>query len=180
MMISEKMDDMMMVFNDCYPVEAYKKHYLTARMIQCDAEKFQASNEDDVEKCMWIYTIFLDLKDVPAGRVEHTFDYKEISFDSAKFIRKAFPRKKKWDSWMSLLSYDIAYNSMHYMVPDADGFGLFDHIREKDIEKCKWIAAIYEVIADVVEKYVNPIFAELDIQYDWEEFYYTRICYDCE
>lgn len=174
-MATETMTDIMMVCNDCYPVEAYKKHYLTARMIQCDAEKFQASNADDVEKCMWIYTIFLDLKDVPAGRVEHTFDYKAIPFDSAKFIRREFPRKKKWDSWMSLLSYDIAFNSMHNMVPDADGFGLFDRIREKDVEKCKWIAAIYEVMAEVVEKYVNPIFNELNIQYDWEEFYNTHI-----
>ena len=51
-MATETMTDIMMVCNDRYPVEAYKKHYLTARMIQCDAEKFQASNADDVEKCM--------------------------------------------------------------------------------------------------------------------------------
>lgn len=76
---------------------------------------------------------------------------------------------------MDLLSYEIAYYSMHNMVPDADGFGLFDRIREKDVEKCKWIAAIYEVMAEVVEKYVNPIFNELNIQYDWEEFYDTHI-----
>ena len=175
MKVNEKMNDMMLVMNDCYPVEAYKKHYVTARMIQCDAENFKASNADDVEKCMWIYTIFLDLKDVPAGRVAHTFDYKEITFDSTEFIRKAFPRKKKWDAKMTLRSYDIAYDKMHHMVPDADGYGLFDRIREKDVEKCKWIAAIYEVMAEVVEKYVNPIFNELNIQYDWEEFYYTHI-----
>ena len=144
-------------------------------MILCDAEKFQASNADDVEKCMWIYTIFLDLKDVPAGRVDHTIHYKVSPFDSAKLIRKEFPRKKKWDSWMDLLSCEIAYYSMHNMVPDADGFGLFDRISEKDVEKCKWIAAIYEVMAEVVEKYVNPIFNELNIQYDWEEFYETHI-----
>ena len=178
-MAIETMTDMMKVHNDCYPVEAYKQHYLTARMIQCDAEKFSVSNTDDVEKCMWIYTIFHDLKDVPRGRFMHTFEYKAISFDSAKFIRKAFPRKKKWDRQMGLISYEMAYDAMYHMVPDADGFGLFEDIREKDVEKCMWIAAIYEVVAEVVAKYVNPIFSELNIQYDWEEFYYTHIyCYN--
>ena len=174
-MSNETMTDIEMVMNDCYPVEAYKQHYLTARAILCDAETFQASNADDVEKCMWIYTIFLDLKDVPAGRVEHTFDYKAIPFDSVKFIRKEFPRKRKWDQWMGLNSYEIAHDRMHNIVPDADGFGLFDRIREKDVEKCKWIAAIYEVVNEAVEKYVNPIFSEMNIQYDWEEFYETHI-----
>ena len=177
-MATEMMTDLMKALNDCYPVEAYKKHYLTARMIQCDAEKFKASNADDVEKCMWIRGMLDDLKQVPVGRFEHTFEYKNIAFDSAKFVRKAFPRKKKWDRWMCPASYEVAYDEMHCMVPDADGFGLFDQIREKDVEKCQWIAAIYEVMADVVEKYVNPIFDELNNEYDWEAFYYADVYYE--
>ena len=170
-----EMDAMQMVGNGTYPVEAYKQHYLAARSILCDAEKFNAANNADVEKAMWICAILDDLKQVPVGRFMHTFEYKEISFDSAEFVRKAFPRKRKWDRQMSLTSYEFAYHEMHPMVPDADGFGLFENIREIDVEKCKWIAAIYEVLTEAVEKCVNPIFSELNIQYDWEEFYETHI-----
>ena len=91
------MDEFMMIINDCYPVSAYKKHYLTARCILNEAQKLEPANDDDVEKAMWICALLDDLKQVPVGRFEHTFDYKSISFDSAEFIRETFPQKEHLD-----------------------------------------------------------------------------------
>ena len=174
-MSTETMDEFMMIINDCYPVSAYKKHYLTARCVLNEAKKLEPANDDDVEKAMWICALLDDLKQVPVGRFEHTFEYKDISFDSAEFIREAFPQKELLDSMMSISNYAMAFDEMHYMVPDADGFGLFAHIRDIDVEKCKWIAAIYEVLTEAVEKYAQPIFAERNIRYDWEDFFFTHI-----
>ena len=174
-MATETMDEFMMIINDCYPVSAYKKHYLTARCVLNEAKKLEPANDDDVEKAMWICALLDDLKQVPVGRFEHTFEYKDISFDSAEFIREAFPQKELLDSMMSISNCAMAFDEMHYMVPDADGFGLFAHIRDIDVEKCKWIAAIYEVLTEAVEKYAQPIFAERNIRYDWEDFFFTHI-----
>ena len=101
-MATETMDEFMMIINDCYPVSAYKKHYLTARCILNEAQKLEPANDDDVEKAMWICALLDDLKQVPVGRFEHTFEYKDISFDSAEFIREAFPQKELLDSMMSM------------------------------------------------------------------------------
>ena len=76
---------------------------------------------------------------------------------------------------MKLEDYKAIYEAIVSLSCDADGFGLCDGITAEDIEKCKWIAAIYDVVNEAVEKYVNPIFSEMDIQHDWEEFYETHI-----
>ena len=152
-MATETMDEFMMIINDCYPVNKYKKHYLTARCVLNEAKKLEPTNDDDIEKAMWICALLDDLKQVPVRRFEHTFEYKDISFDSAEFIREAFPQKELLDSMMSISNYAMAFDEMHYMVPDADGFGLFAHIRDIDVEKCKWIAAIYKQHNVVVPKF---------------------------
>ena len=110
-MATETMDEFMMIINDCYPVSAYKKHYLTARCVLNEAKKLEPTNDDDIEKAMWICALLDDLKQVPVGRFEHTFEYKDISFDSAEFIREAFPQKELLDTikkWFLAQYPDVA------------------------------------------------------------------------
>lgn len=166
-------NELKLVFNGLYTVDFYKKNYIIARSILCNAETLNADDAMDVEKCIIIYNIRHSLFDIYCRRTLHTFDYKKIDFNSEDFIRKAFPRKKKWDSGkMDLEKYELLYKKLHPMVPDADGFGLFEHIRETDVEKCKWIACIYEVIEEAYEKYAKPILMASELWEERENFYY--------
>ena len=53
---------------------------------------------------------------------------------------------------------------------DADGYGLFESISEEDVEKCKWIAAICEVLNDVPRSRKEHIFKYRKVDFDYIEF----------
>ena len=164
-------NDLHLVFNGLYTADSYKKNYIIARSILCDAENFIADDEMDLEKCILIYNMYTSVRDIYCRRSLHTFEYKGIDFNSQEFIRKAFPRKKKWNKKnMRLANYEVAYKTLHPMVPDADNFGLFEHIRETDVEKCKWIAAICEVLDDVPVRRVKHIFEHKNVDFDYQQF----------
>ena len=165
-------NDLHLVFNGLYTADSYKKNYIIARSILCDAENFKANDEMDLEKCILIYSMYTSVHDIYRRRTLHTFEYKEINFDSAEFIRSAFPRKKKWNSGnMKLAKYALSYKKFYPMVPDADNFGLFEHISETDIEKCKWIAAIHELLEETYEKYAKPILMTSELWEDRKNFF---------
>lgn len=171
-MTNMKENNLKLAHNDLYPVDAYKKNYIIARSILCDAERLTANSNIDLQKCILLYNMYSSMRDIYGRRSLHTFEYKEINFDSQEFIRKEFPRKKKWDKGtMGIVKYELAYEEISSMIPDADGFGLFEHIRETDIEKCKWIASMYEVLAEAVDKFAKPILIERGLWEDRENFY---------
>ena len=71
---------------------------------------------------------------------------------------------------MKLENYKAIYEAIVSLSCDADGFGLCDGITAEDIEKCKWIAAIFNVMGDVPRRRVNHIFQQKQIRFDCEQF----------
>ncbi len=66
--------------------------------------------------------------------------------------------------------YKHVYEDIVSISVDADSFGLFDQITDEDVEKCKWIAEILEVMNDVPRRRMEHIFKYKGIEYDSEEF----------
>lgn len=71
---------------------------------------------------------------------------------------------------MKLEDYKAIYEAIVSLSCDADGFGLYDGITTEDVEKCKWIAAIFNVLGDVPRCRVNHIFQHKEIRFDCERF----------
>ena len=74
------------------------------------------------------------------------------------------------DYSMKLEGYQEIYDLILTIADDADGFGLFENITDEDVEKCKWIAAILEVLNDVPLRRMEHIFKYKKIEFDSEEF----------
>ena len=71
---------------------------------------------------------------------------------------------------MTLDDYKAIYEAIVSLSCDADGYGLYDNITNEDVEKCKWIAAIFNVLGDVPRRRVNHIFQHKEIRFDCERF----------
>ena len=71
---------------------------------------------------------------------------------------------------MKLEDYKAIYEAIVSLSCDADGFGLYDGITTEDVEKCKCIAAIFNVLGDVPRRRVNHIFQHKEIRFDCERF----------
>ena len=69
---------------------------------------------------------------------------------------------------MTVAEYKEIYEAIVSLSVDADGYGLFESISEEDVEKCKWIAAICEVLNDVPRK--EHIFKYRKVDFDYIEF----------
>ena len=69
---------------------------------------------------------------------------------------------------MTVAEYKETYEAIVSLSVDADGYGLFENISEEDVEKCKWIAAICEVLNDVPRK--EHIFKYRKVDFDYIEF----------
>lgn len=69
---------------------------------------------------------------------------------------------------MTIAEYKEIYEAIVSLSVDADGYGLFESISEEDVEKCKWIAAICEVLNDVPRK--EHIFKYRKVDFDYIEF----------
>ncbi len=67
-------------------------------------------------------------------------------------------------------AYTVIYDAILALANDADGYGLFDNITDEDIQKCKWIAAILEVLNDVPKRRVEHIFKHKKIDFNYIEF----------
>ena len=76
---------------------------------------------------------------------------------------------------MTLDDYKAVYEAIVSLSCDAEGFGLYDSITQEDIEKCKWIAAICEVLADVPTRRVKHIFEHKKIRFDCDCFLEERL-----
>ena len=74
------------------------------------------------------------------------------------------------DGDLTVEGYKEIYDLMLSLANDADGYGLFENITDEDVEKCKWIAAIIEVLDDVPARRMKHIFNYRKIEFDYEEF----------
>ena len=75
-----------------------------------------------------------------------------------------------WSGELKVESYKAIYEAVVSMSIDADGYGLFDSISDEDLEKCKWIAAINEVLEDVPMRRVKHIFNYRNVVFNSDDF----------
>lgn len=86
-------------------------------------------------------------------------------------LEREYELAKGFEDEMSVEEYKKLYDDIVRMSLDCDGFGLFYTIRDRDVEKCKWIAAIMEVLEDVPASRVKHIFEIEEIEaFDSIEF----------
>lgn len=71
---------------------------------------------------------------------------------------------------MTVAEYKEIYEAIVSLSMDADGYGLFENISEEDVEKCKWIAAICEVLNDVPRSRMEHIFKYRKVDFDYIKF----------
>ena len=71
---------------------------------------------------------------------------------------------------MTIADYKAIYEAIVSLSVDADGYGLFESISNEDVEKCKWIAAICEVLDDVPRSRMEHIFKYRKVNFDYIDF----------
>ena len=72
---------------------------------------------------------------------------------------------------LSVDGYREIYDAILTLADDADSYGLFKRITSEDIQKCKWIAAIFEVLNDVPRRQMKHVFKCQKISFDYLEFF---------
>ena len=70
---------------------------------------------------------------------------------------------------MSVDEYLDLYRKLITLSMDADGFGLFETITERDIVKAKIIRAIIDVLDDVPHRRMKHIMSYKKVDYDVDE-----------
>ena len=71
---------------------------------------------------------------------------------------------------MNLSSYKRLPDKVLEISEDMDGVTIFGNTTEEDIEKCKCIAAIIEVLEDVPKSKMEVMFKHKKIKFDYIEF----------
>ena len=74
---------------------------------------------------------------------------------------------------MTLEEYKKLYQMVLRLSFDAEGFGLFEMIIDRDIEKAKYIRAILDVMNDVPRGRMLHIMDYKDVEYDSSEILET-------
>ena len=77
---------------------------------------------------------------------------------------------KFMDDSLSVETYKSIYDTIVALSVDADSYGLFENISDEDVEKCKWIAAICEVLDDVPRRRMEHIFQYRKVDFDYIDF----------
>ena len=80
------------------------------------------------------------------------------------------PTPNSVDDSLSVETYKSIYDAIVALSVDADGYGLFENISDENVEKCKWIAAICEVLNDVPRSRMEHIFQQRKVDFDYFEF----------
>lgn len=70
---------------------------------------------------------------------------------------------------MSVEEYLDVYRKVLTLSMDADGFGLFEMITERDIKKAKIIRAIMDILDDVPRRRMKHIINYKKVDYDVDE-----------
>lgn len=157
------------------PIKDYKSAYEAVRRIMCDAEAFDPTKEETIEKCMWISAMAEIMGNVPMNAVRVVSADNSL-LDSTTLIRREFPRKRSWNKLfgerdMDILLYAMVYEGLLSISRDTDDFDIYGVISDVEVKKCELVSAIHEVTNDILQKYVNPILADVDMKYDWFDFY---------
>ena len=84
-------------------------------------------------------------------------------------FEKITGQKYEPDEEMSVDGYLDLYRKVVRLSMDADGFGLFEMITERDIAKAKIIRAIIDVLDDVPIRRMKHIMSYKKIDYDVDE-----------
>lgn len=71
---------------------------------------------------------------------------------------------------MKVENFSLVYNSTGKIVEDADGFGLFAHISDLDVEKSQWIMAIHTVLNDIPKRKMKAVFRKNKIKFNYLAF----------
>ena len=80
------------------------------------------------------------------------------------------PTPNSVDDSLSVETYKSIYDAIVALSVDADGYGLFENISDENVEKCKWIAAICEVLDDVPRRRMEHIFKYCKVDFDYIDF----------
>ena len=80
------------------------------------------------------------------------------------------PTLNSVDDSLSVETYKSIYDAIVALSVDADGYGLFENISDEDVKKCKWIAAIREVLDDVPRRRMEHIFKFRKVDFDYIDF----------
>ena len=80
------------------------------------------------------------------------------------------PTPNSVDDSLSVETYKSTYDAIVALSVDADGYGLFENISDENVEKCKWIAAICEVLDDVPRRRMEHIFQYRKVDFDCIDF----------
>ena len=84
-------------------------------------------------------------------------------------FEKITGQKYEPDEEMSIDEYLDLYRKLITLSMDADGFGLFETITERDIVKAKIIRAIIDVLDDVPHRRMKHIMSYKKLDYDVDE-----------
>jgi hypothetical protein len=71
---------------------------------------------------------------------------------------------------MNVEQFSRIHNSTGKILEDAEGFGLFAHISDLDVEKSQWIMAIYTVLNDIPKQKVKAVFRKNKIKFNYLAF----------
>lgn len=67
-------------------------------------------------------------------------------------------------------NFSQVYDSTGKILEDAEGFGLFTHISDLDVEKSQWIMAIHTVLNDIPKKKMKAVFRKNKIKFNYQAF----------
>lgn len=62
------------------------------------------------------------------------------------------------------------YDFTGKILEDAEGFGLFTHISDLDVEKSQWIMAIHTVLNDIPKRKMKAVFRKHKIKFNYLAF----------
>lgn len=71
---------------------------------------------------------------------------------------------------MKAENFSRVYNFTGKILEDAEGFGLFTHISDLDVEKSQWIMAIHTVLNDIPKQKMKAVFRKNKIKFNYLAF----------
>jgi len=150
---------------------SYNEVYRHVVDIAKDVKRFDTTKNEDVEKCKWIAAMVDVFFDVPMHNAVNTLHLNNIQFDSKNFLSErkdeAMARRYKKHT---ICDYEFAYDLIVDIAFDADAFFVSENASAEQIEKCKWISVMCDVLSDIYMDVVDPAFVNLGFHFDWEAF----------
>ena len=150
---------------------SYNEVYRHVADIAKDTKRFDTTKNEDVEKCKWIAAMVDVFFDVPMHNAVNTLHLNNIQFDSKDFLceRKDEALARRYKK-RTICEYEFVYDLFVDIAFDADAFCVSENASAEQIEKCKWISVMCDVLSDIYMDVVDPAFVNLGFHFDWEAF----------